>query len=149
MIMRTHLAIGAAVCLFFLPHISSALLFVPTILIASVIPDVDTAFSNVGKHAVFRPLQMVFRHRTLFHSFTLALVLSVIIAFYFPVVALPFFLGYSFHLLADSFTVDGVQLFWPLGKTSAGKIRTGGRIEDGIFISFLLVDGLLLLMLFI
>lgn len=149
MILRTHLAIGGAVCLFFLPHVDNKLIFISVLLIASAIPDIDTGFSTIGSKGIFRILQFFVRHRGVVHSFTTALVLSCLFALYLPMLALPFFLGYSFHLLADSFTVDGVKLFWPFGPESKGKIKTGGRIEDGIFLAFLLVDVVLLMSLFL
>jgi membrane-bound metal-dependent hydrolase YbcI (DUF457 family) len=62
-----------------------------------------------------------------------------------PVIAFPFFLGYSVHLFSDSFTHEGIRPFWPSKKSSAGIVRTGGVVEKGIFISFLALDVLTLL----
>jgi membrane-bound metal-dependent hydrolase YbcI (DUF457 family) len=49
-------------------------------------------------------------------------------------------LGYSSHLISDSFTIDGVKFFYPFGKSYSGKIRTGGLVEKSIFVVFSLVD---------
>ena len=49
MIMRTHLAIAIGLILYFLPHVSYRLVFVPVLLFASLIPDIDSAFSVLGK----------------------------------------------------------------------------------------------------
>ena len=144
MLKRTHLALGVAVGLFMLPHVNNKLIFLPIVLLASLLPDVDSGFSSLGKRWFMKPVQWFVKHRGVFHSLTFAILVSLVIAFFWPVGALPFFLGYSFHLLADSFTPDGIKAFWPLKFVSKGRIKTGGRIEDGIFLVFLVLDVLLL-----
>jgi len=113
-----------------------------------LLPDIDSAFSSVGRHKVFRPLQWVFSHRGIIHSYTFAMVLAIVLACFYPVLAFPFFLGYSFHLFLDAFTVQGITPFWPLSKKSEGKITTGGRVENAIFFVMLIVDVALLAKLF-
>ena len=51
-----------------------------------------------------------------------------------------FFIGYSIHLILDSFTRDGIQPFWPLKTRSSGFIASGGRIEETLFFSLILLD---------
>jgi len=149
MIARTHLAIGIALALFFLPHVKYWLIFIPVLLIASLLPDIDSGFSYAGKRPIFRPVQLFTKHRGFIHSLTLCIFISIIFAFYFPVLAFPFFLGYSFHLLADSFTVTGIRPFWPFKGEIDGNIRAGGRIEDAIFFTFVIVDLMLFVFMFI
>ena len=74
---------------------------------------------------------------------TVSVFFALVFAFYIPVLALPFFAGYSIHLLADSFTIEGIKPFWPLQRVLEGKIHTGGTIEEGIFFTFILIDVLL------
>ena len=91
MLMKTHLVIGAFAVLFFLPHVESKLIFAGVALIASVLPDIDSGFSTVGKKGIFRPLQMLTKHRGIIHSFTLCIAVSVLFAFFVPVLAFGFF----------------------------------------------------------
>lgn len=149
MIKRTHLAIGLAAALYFLPFVNHKLLFIPVVLISSLLPDIDSSFSQLGKKNIFRPVQMVFTHRGPLHSYTLCIFFSLLFAFFYPIFALPFFLGYSFHLFADSFTINGIKPFWPFRFQSSGVVRTGGLIDGWIFIVFILVDVLFFLLLFI
>jgi inner membrane protein len=140
MLLRTHLAFGMLVILLFIQHVSYKFTFVCLALIATVIPDLDTPTSSWGRHMIFRPLQFFARHRGLLHSFTIAVFVSFILAFVWPIASLGFFAGYSFHLLLDSFTKEGVQFFWPFKYGSRGFIKTGGRIEDSIFVFLVLTD---------
>ena len=51
-----------------------------------------------------------------------------------------FFLGYSLHLLADSFTKAGITPFWPYSRIAKGHLITGGVVEKGIFFMFVFLD---------
>lgn len=126
--------------LLFLEHVSDKFLFIGAILVATIIPDLDSGFSSWGRHLIFRPLQFFVKHRGIIHSFTTAVVLSVIIAIWWPVISFGFFLGYCVHLLVDSFTVDGVQPFWPFHWRSTGFIHSGGRIEETLFFTMIFVN---------
>ena len=149
MLAKTHLAIGAAFMLFFLPHVTYKLVFVPVVLIAALLPDIDSMYSTFGHHWFFRPFQFFVKHRGFIHSLTVCFAFSLLFAFYIPAIALPFFLGYSSHLVGDSFTPEGVRLFWPFKGVSSGKLRTGGITEKGVFYVFLLVNAILFFMLFV
>ena len=149
MMKRTHLAIGLAFALLFLPHVNDKISFFLIAVSSSLIPDIDSPTSYLGRHKIFRPLQWLSRHRGIFHSFTICVALSIVFSFYIPVLALPFFLGYSSHLVADSFTLEGITPFWPWAKTSEGVIRTGSRLEKPVFIAFLIVDAIFFLRLFV
>lgn len=148
MLAKTHLVIALALVLLFLPHINNKLIFVPVALIASLIPDIDTMYSTMGHHKLFRPFQLFVNHRGMIHSLTICVLISLAFAFYFPILALPFFLGYSSHLVADGSTEEGVKMFWPFKETTSGKIRTGGVFEEGIYYSFILVSIVLFIALF-
>lgn len=149
MLRRTHLAIGIGIALYFLPHVTNKLLFIPIVLIASLMPDIDSVSSYVGNPKLFRPIQMIVNHRGIFHSYTFAIAITLLLAFFYPVSALPFFLGYSFHLLADSFTVQGIRPFPPFKAESKGLIRTGSKVEQGILLVFILIDIVLFIRLFV
>ena len=140
--------IGFCFGLFFFEYMNEKIFFIPIILLASLLPDIDSAYSYLGREKVFRPLQFFVRHRGFIHSFTFAIVAAVLLAMFIPVVAFPFFLGYSLHLLADSLTVEGIRPFWPWKDEVSGKIRTGGIVEYGIFASFAIISLFFLISLF-
>lgn len=143
MMMKTHLAITLFGILFLIEHVHYKFAFVVVALIATLLPDIDNGFSTLGKYNLFRPIQFFTNHRGMIHSYSLCLVLTLILAFYFPIYSLPFFLGYALHLFADSFTLDGIRPFWPAKEVSQGKIKVGGTIENVIFVSFMIADAAL------
>jgi inner membrane protein len=145
MMTRTHLAIGLFSSLFLLDHVSHQFAFVVVTLISSILPDVDSNFSTLGRRIIFRPIQFFSKHRGFFHSFTFCFLITVVLTLYLPIYSLPFFLGYALHLFADSFTVEGIQSFWPLSARSKGVIRVGGHIETVIFTFFCVGSAFLLL----
>ncbi|MDO8459884.1 MAG: metal-dependent hydrolase [Nanoarchaeota archaeon] len=149
MLKRTHLAIGLGSALYFLPHVTHKYTFIPIVLLTSLLPDIDSSSSSMGRRIVFRPLQWFARHRCIIHSFSLCIILSAILALFYPLFAFPFFLGYSLHLFADSFTIQGIRPFWPSKLESKGIVRTGGTIESSILVVIIIVDIALLISFFI
>ena len=150
MLVRTHLVITIFAVLLLISQVENKFIFVLCALIATYIPDIDSKFSKLGKHRIFRIPQFFIRHRGILHSFVFLIALTLTLFFVFPVVAFGFFIGYSLHLLADSFTKKGVYLFYPLSKMkSKGIVRTDGILEAFIFVIFLIIDsGLFLLRVF-
>lgn len=140
MLIRTHLAVTVLFILIFISYVNDKLSFVLVALIATFLPDVDVKSSKIGKKKVFRILQFFTKHRGIIHSFTFLFFITLFLVCFFPVIALPFFLGYSLHLLADSFTVEGIKPFYPLRKSSFGIIKTGSRGEVFVFVIFILAD---------
>ena len=140
MLLRTHLAITILAVLLLISHVEHKILFVVVALIATLIPDIDSGVSTLGRKRYFAPIQFIINHRGILHSFTFLILATVVLALFLPLFALPFFLGYSLHLFADSFTIMGIKPFYPSHATSSGRIRTGGRIEKIIFTLFFLLD---------
>jgi len=149
MLIKTHLAIIIFALLFFLPAIEYKFIFVTIAIIATFIPDIDNGFSTLGKKPFFKPLQFFTKHRGIIHSFTFCIIVTGLFLLFFPIGALGFFLAYSLHLFADSFTVDGIQPFWPWKKKVSGEIRVGRIAETSIFVFFILADLLLFLYRFV
>lgn len=143
------MAIGIGIALYFLPHVEHKLIFIPIVILASLLPDIDSMSSSMGSMNLFRPVQMMVNHRGFFHSYTFCIAVTLILTFFYPISALPFFLGYSFHLLADSFTVNGIKPFPPFKAESKGMIRTGSKVEQGILFVFVMIDVVLFVQLFI
>jgi membrane-bound metal-dependent hydrolase YbcI (DUF457 family) len=145
MLMRTHVAIALFFVLLFIPHVSNGFVFLGVALVSTLLPDIDSGFSKIGKAKSLKFLQFFAGHRKIFHSFTFLITATIFFVLFIPIIALPFFLGYSAHLLADSFTIQGISPFYPLKKEYKGRIRTGGKSEILVFVSFLLLDLFLLL----
>ena len=148
MLLRTHLAITFFAVLIFISSVEHKITFVIVAFAATLIPDLDTPFSKVGNHLILRPFQLFVKHRGLIHSFTFLFLLTLFFVLFIPKLAFGFFLGYGLHLLADSFTVEGIQVFYPFKKKSSWKIRTGGKIEIGLFAGFVLADLVLIFLKF-
>ena len=140
MLLKTHLAFSILMIILFLEHINNKFIFIVAVLIATVIPDLDTGFSSWGRHLIFRPLQFLTKHRGIFHSFTFAVLVAVVLAIFWPVASLGFFIGYGIHVICDSFTVEGVRPFWPFKSKSSGFITSGGRVEESLFFGLIFVD---------
>ena len=148
---RTHFAITALALLLFLPHISyfsDKVVFILVAALATYIPDIDTENSKFGKYLGAGIVRFFTKHRGLFHSLTFCIAVSLVLALIFPIFALPFFLGYGLHILADSFTLEGVTPFWPSKKVSSWKIKTGSIKETSVFVFFVILDLVVLVMVF-
>ncbi len=145
MLIKTHLAITIFFILLFIPAVENKVVFSAVALIATFLPDMDSRFSSIGKKPIVRILNFFTKHRGMIHTFTFLISLTVILVLIFPVAAFGFFLGYGLHLLADSFTIQGIIPFYPLKKKSAGKIKTGSMLERGIFVGLIIADVFLLI----
>ncbi len=139
MMMRTHVLSALAVGLAIFPSVTHKFSFLPIIVLATLLPDIDCAQSYLGRAWFLRPLQWVTKHRGLLHSLTFCFLTTLLFALFLPFIALPFFLGYALHLFADSLTIEGVRLWWPAKIEIRGNIRTGGTIERGLFYTLCVV----------
>lgn len=111
-------------------NIFSNSFYLGTCIFASLLPDIDHTKSIIGK--VFFPLakflDVRFGHRTLTHSLTSLIPLTLLVLFlelnilnpYFNLVganySLIFFFAYLSHLILDMLTVSGIPLFYPFLK---------------------------------
>ena len=148
MLLRTHLALVVFVIILFVQYVNNKLLFIFIALIATMLPDIDTSFSTIGKFKGFRFFQFFVRHRGFIHSFTFCILISLLLAVFWPVISLAFFIGYGSHLFMDSFTVEGIQPFWPYKKKSSWRLRTGSLIETSLFLIFVFIDLILVILMF-
>ena len=144
MLIRTHLLITLFFVLVLFSSVENKVVFVVVALIATFIPDIDTKFSKLGKRKVFRPLQFFVSHRGFLHSFIFLALISLIFYLFLPIVMLGFVLGYSSHLIADGFTIQGIKPFYPFKRRLRWRIKTCGKLEVIIFVGFLIADLLLL-----
>jgi membrane-bound metal-dependent hydrolase YbcI (DUF457 family) len=140
MFIRTHLAITFFGILLLISSVENKIFFVIFALIATYIPDVDTAYSRIGKKKIFGFLRVFVRHRGFVHSFTFLFLAVLVLLIVYPVAAAGFFIGYGLHIFSDSFTLEGITPFYPWGKKVCGDVKTGGKTETIIFIVFVFVD---------
>ena len=119
MLYYTHLA----ATLFFALLLFSkfGIMFLGVALISTLLPDIDTKHSRIGKKWFFRPLQFFLAHRGILHSFIFLILIGLVLFLFSKSVAYGFLLGYGLHILTDR-----------LG------IKSGSVIETGIFVVFLL-----------
>lgn len=138
--LRTHLVMSILFGLLFASFVSQPAIFFMVLIVATYVPDIDTAFSSIGAHKIFKFLQWFVHHRGILHSLTIGIALSIALAFLWPVAALPFFLGYSLHIYLDAFTPEGVAPFWPWRKRTSWKVITGGKMDTSFFVFLLIAD---------
>ena len=111
--------------------------FVIMVLLGSVLPDLDSAKSFIGRK--IRVVSIFLKHRAFFHSLLTAVFLGVIIflltqnSFY----SLGFITGFVSHLLLDSLTRTGVTPFWPSRLKLRGGLITGSWPDWFLFLLFL------------
>jgi inner membrane protein len=108
------------------------------VLLATVFVDIDIKNSRAGNHWWLRFLQFFTKHRGLLHSLIVGLVLSLVIGSISLWGGFGFFVGYMSHLFLDCFTRGGVVLFWPLRWKIKGFVKSGGIVEQVIFVLLLL-----------
>ncbi len=150
MLFKTHLAINFFFAMFFSSYMQHKAIFIALVLFATLLPDIDLLNSYIGKRArlLSRIATFFSKHRQFFHSLTCTLLLSFLLFLLSAGIAMPFFIGYSMHIFADSFTVEGVRIFWPSKKRAKGRIRTGGLTERILFFAFIFMDILYLVYIF-
>jgi len=86
MLFKTHLAINLFFAMFFAGYAEHKIVFLALVLFATLIPDIDSLNSYIGRRA--KPLSTIIsffsKHREFFHSFTCALILSIFLLLFRP-----------------------------------------------------------------
>jgi membrane-bound metal-dependent hydrolase YbcI (DUF457 family) len=145
MLIKTHFAITIFGILLLIPAVEHKIVFIVVALFATLLPDIDSRYSIMGRKGLNRILQFFTKHRGITHSFVFLIFVTLIFVFILPEIALGFFLGYGLHLFADSFTKNGITPFAPFSKKkSGGFITSGKKFEKFVFIIFLVLDAILL-----
>ena len=144
MLLRTHLVFSFFIWIFLFDYLASPWIFLLFLIFATAVIDIDSRKSRVGRRWYFRPLQWFVSHRGIFHTIIFGLIVSFVLYFVNAFVGYGFFAGYLSHLFLDILTPSGVRLFWPLSETRVGfGVRSGGLIEEILFVLLFLVDLLL------
>ena len=140
MLFRTHVVFALAVYFLLSRYLEMPVFVVIFVLLAAGFVDIDVGKSRFGNHWYLRPLQWVTRHRGFFHGLFACLLISLLVASLNRWAGFGFFVGYVSHLFLDFLTRSGVGLFWPFGWKIRGFVKSGGIVEDVIFVLLLLVD---------
>jgi len=140
MFFRTHLIMAFFFVLLFFQYITNPVIFLPVVFFATIIPDIDSRFSKIGHHRMFRIFNFFVKHRGIMHSFTFLALVSALIFLFFKEALFPFASAYTLHLLLDALTIQGIMPLFPLKFRIKGKIKTGGIVENILFFSFILAD---------
>ncbi|MGU9539276.1 metal-dependent hydrolase [Clostridium tepidum] len=157
---KTHIAIATASTMPFIPKNKPEMfILIPFVLLGALLPDIDADYSLIRSKrylytfiilglvivfaaeskgpiiAIFIMLFLIFilkrtEHRTIMHSLA-GLIIFTTCMIFISKKATPYFaLGYGTHLLADSFTVSGIPLFYPKSQAiGIRKIKTGSNKE--------------------
>jgi inner membrane protein len=138
MLAKTHLLAALVVGLFIIQFfvVSQPVLFLVLFCFATILPDIDTSKSKVGKKMwpLSSLLEIVFGHRGFLHSVWIPLgVLFVSVYFGMTFIGTTFMLGYTLHLIVDALTLGGIRFFGPFGSRVKGFFPTGGLTEGFIF----------------
>jgi inner membrane protein len=144
MLFRTHLVTGIVLGLLFLRYTdyleaqaASILLFFLIVLVASLLPDIDSPSSAVGRRAwgLSWIVRLFAGHRKFFHAVWIPLA-ALFVFIRFEAVAFGMLVGYCSHLLADSLTVEGIRPFYPARFRLRGFVETGGFGEGLYFVAW-------------
>jgi inner membrane protein len=146
MLLRTHFVSAVFVFLLVYGFIGEKAMFLLFLLIATLLPDIDTKKSAIGKPLIFRPIQFIVSHRGIFHTLIFAIISSGIIFLFWKTAGIAFFMGYCLHLFLDCFTVSGIRMFWPVSNWKVSFLFRSGKLADEIlFVLLLLIDFVLIL----
>ena len=146
MLFRTHITFGMFIYLLFFSYFNNPFLTLIGFLFGIIIVDLDSKKSTIGKQWYFRPIQWFTKHRKIFHTLFFGIVTTGILAIFNVEIAFGFLVGFTTHLILDSMTKRGIAPLHPLTQRRIkGKIRTGGILEDIIFVLFLLGDATLII----
>ena len=138
MLFRTHIMFSLAVYFLLTYFLEMPLFVLFFVLLGTGFVDIDAKSSKFGNHWYFRPLQWITKHRGFLHSLIAGVIFSLVIGAINLWAGFGFFVGYVSHLFLDCFTKSGVRLFWPFKFKIKGFVRSGGMIEDIVFVLLLL-----------
>ena len=119
-------------------------------IIGSLLPDVDSPKSSIGRMVPFAsiPIERRWGHRTITHSLLCMLALSVVtlpLLAYQSACYAAVLLGYMSHLIADCATKSGVPLFYPhpavcvFPGSARYRVKTGSLMGEGTVLAVVLI----------
>jgi len=134
MMFKTHVVVSLVIALLLFPRFGlDKTLFLSVFLFASIMPDIDTPASMIGKRV--KIIGWLFSHRGIFHSFISLIAFSTIAYAISPQIGLVFFIGYFSHLVIDMINYQGIKPFHPFTRFRIrGFVKTNSMVEYIIFI---------------
>lgn len=148
MIFRTHIAFSFLLGLFayFYDFTDNWILFFLFLFVGAGFPDVDHKKSKFGRNIFSRIATFFSKHRKIFHSLLIGAALAYLFFLYDKDAGFGFLLGFFSHVILDSFTEEGINLFYPIEKFAfKGFIKTGGMLETFLFYFLVVADAVLFL----
>lgn len=136
MLFKTHITFALLISLYIFSYFKLTPIFsIIIILFSSLLPDLDIINSKISKINPLRKLtKYIFKHRGTLHSLFTPLLIYLIIYIIHKQIALLILIGYSSHLILDSFTKQGIKPFYPLSNIKfKGNTTTNSIIEKALF----------------
>lgn len=144
MLFYTHLVAGVFAALLFLHTSENKVAFFLVCVFASLLADIDSYNSKLGRKGFSRTLMAFTKHRGFVHSLLFMGLLYLVIHKFWPAYGFAFLIGYSIHLLLDCFTIRGIKLFYPFSFRVKFFVKSGGTFERILFVVLLILDSFLL-----
>ena len=145
MLFYTHLLLGVVFFLLargFFPVFNTPLFFV-TMLLGSLLPDIDERHSKINRWSGFigKIIAFLSTHRGFFHSLLfIGIVFGVLVYVKLAFYGWALLLGFLAHLLGDGLTPMGVTIFYPFSAWRIkGPFRTGGAGEIAVMVLLVVV----------
>lgn len=97
--------------------------------LGSLFPDIDTPTSTIGKYFPF--VGSIIGHRTVTHTIWAVLLLGGLTWYFSSIYLLAFTVGYTLHIIEDSFSRQGIAWFYPVvggyNTFGSGAVMKQGR----------------------
>ncbi len=137
-----HLTLGVLAFLLVQPYLigNQVLLFL-TVLLGSLLPDIDEGNSKICKWSgpLGRLVAKTFPHRGFIHSLLFFSILYFTIDYFVNrYYATALIIGYFAHITGDGISLSGLRIFYPLRFKIKGPLRVGSTLEH-IIVACLLV----------
>jgi inner membrane protein len=146
---RTHMAFGLlAGILLFTFFGAKWYVFIPLVVLGSLLPDVDHENSKINRMLpVTRWIPVFFKHRGFFHSVFPAIILFAVFHYLkLDIIGIPLAVGYLTHLASDCLTRLGCNLLHPVTNFRIqGPIMTDGLMEFITLAGIIVLDALLII----
>ena len=121
----THFCFACFIGFLIIQIFNLSILTLIPVIFASLLPDLDTKKSVLGKH--FKIFNFFLDHRGIFHSLFFTLFITNLTYIFFGLTyAIMAGIGIMTHLFLDSLTPAGVYPFYPIKWKIRSKFKTGG-----------------------
>ena len=132
-------------------YFSQKYLFLILLLLGSLLPDIDSPYSKLGRKIkpISGVIKFIFGHRGFFHSVIPAILIYVVFRYILDMrlIGVALLIGYILHLVIDGLTKEGVNYFYPFVKfRMSGFVKTGGMLEWLIFCVLVFLVGVKLVL---